>query len=282
MIIWKRILENKTILVTGSIFLLLIVAGILAPVLAPNDPLEAEMSLRYAGPSFQFPLGNDYLGRCLLSRMLYALRPSFLAILGVLAVTVFIGGVLGLVAGYFGGLADHLIMRACDVMLTLPSEVLTLAFVGLLGIGLKNILLAYVLLQWASFARLIRTSVMQYKSGNNVQFAKAVGFGSFYIMLRHVLPSALSEIIVITLSSVSSMILMVSGMSYLGLGVQAPSPELGTMLNEAKTVMFKYPIQILLPGLLIVMISLDCVFLSDSLRDALDPQYLKEERGIDG
>ena len=280
MYIWKRILKNPLLVICSAVTILIILAGILAPVIAPHDPLQANMENRYAAFSREYPLGCDYLGRCILSRILYAIRPSFLTVLGVLIVTVLIGCVLGMTAGYFGGRVDAVIMRVCDVFMALPSEVFILAFVGILGVGLKNILLAYVVLKWASFARLIRTSVQNYKSKNYVMYSRAAGGSSLHVILKHILPSALSEIIVISISSISSMILMVSSMSYLGLGIQPPSPEWGSMLYEAKSVMFQHPGQMLIPGLIIVIISLNSVFIGDGLRDVLDPKHTAGQRGM--
>ena len=280
MYIWKRILKNPLLIISSLITILIILAGIFAPYIAPHDPLQADITRRYASFSWEYPLGNDYLGRCILSRILYAIRPSFLTVLGVLAITVFIGCVLGMAAGYFGGHTDAIIMRICDVFMALPSEVFILAFVGILGVGLKNILLAYVVLKWASFARLIRTSVQNYKNMNYVMYSRATGWSSLHVILKHILPSALSEIIVISISSVSSMILMVSSMSYLGLGIQPPSPEWGSMLYEAKSVMFQHPEQMLIPGFIIVIISLNSVFIGDGLRDVLDPKHQSGQRGI--
>ena len=280
MYIWKRILKNPLLVICSVITILIILAGIFAPWVAPHDPLETNMELRYASFSREYPLGNDYLGRCILSRIIYAIRPSFLTVLGVLVITVLIGCVLGMAAGYFGGRVDAVIMRVCDVFMALPSEVFILAFVGILGVGLKNILLAYVVLKWASFARLIRTSVQNYKSKNYVMYSRAAGGSSLHVILKHILPSALSEIIVISISSVSGMILMVSSMSYLGLGIQPPSPEWGSMLYEAKSVMFQHPEQMLIPGLIIVIISLNSVFIGDGLRDVLDPKHTAGQRGM--
>lgn len=280
MYIWKRILKNPLLVICSVITILIILAGIFAPWVAPHDPLETNMELRYASFSREYPLGNDYLGRCILSRIIYAIRPSFLTVLGVLVITVLIGCVLGMAAGYFGGRVDAVIMRVCDVFMALPSEVFILAFVGILGVGLKNILLAYVVLKWASFARLIRTSVQNYKSKNYVMYSRAAGGSSLHVILKHILPSALSEIIVISISSVSGMILMVSSMSYLGLGIQPPSPEWGSMLFEAKSVMFQHPEQMLIPGVIIVIISLNSVFIGDGLRDVLDPKHTAGQRGM--
>ena len=245
MYIWKRILKNPLLMICSVITILIILAGIFAPYIAPHDPLQANMEYRYAPFSREYPLG-DYLGRCILSRMLYAIRPSFLTVLGVLVITVFIGCILGMAAGYFGGRTDAVIMRICDVFMALPSEVFILAFVGILGVGLKNILLAYVVLKWASFARLIRTSVQNYKNSNYVMYSRAAGWSDLHVIVRHILPSALSEIIVISKSLSRNWTLYV----------------------------------MLIPGIIIVIISLNSVFIGDGLRDVLDPKHHKGQRGM--
>lgn len=277
---FKRIIKNKSSMVFIIILLAIIFVGIFAPLFAPNDPIATDTSLRYAGPSFKYPLGNDNLGRCVLSRLIYGIRPSILFVIGALLLTLAVGVTLGLIAGYFGGAADSVIMRICDAMLSFPSEVMTLALVGMLGVGIGNILLAYILLKWAWYARMVRSAVMQYRDANYVQFSKASGSTHFHSIFSHILPSVLSEIIVISSSSISSMILLVSGFSFLGLGIQAPNPEWGMMLNEAKEVMYTHPMQMLPPGIAVMLMSLITALLSDNLRDVLDPQHsLKEERG---
>lgn len=219
------------------------------------------------------PLGNDQLGRCVLSRLIYAIRPSVLYVLFALLITVMIGAVLGMISGYHKGRVDNVIMRLCDVMLSFPGEVITLAIIGVFGVGLQNILLASILTKWAWFTRVIRTSVMQFTEQNYVRFAKAAGCSPFHVLTRHILPMTFSEIAVIFSSSVCSMILQISGFSFLGLGIQAPAPEWGMMLNEAKDVMLSYPALMLPPGIAVMLVSASFGFLGDSLRDAMDPKH---------
>lgn len=277
---FKKIKKNKASMVFIIILLAIIVVGIFAPLFAPNDPIATDTSLRYAGSSFKYPLGNDNLGRCVLSRLIYGIRPSILFVIAALLLTLLVGVTFGLLAGYFGGAVDSVIMRICDAMLSFPSEVMTLALVGMLGVGIGNILLAYIVLKWAWYARMVRSAVMQYRDVNYVQFSKASGSTNFHSIFSHILPSVLSEIIVISSSSISSMILLVSGFSFLGLGIQAPNPEWGMMLNEAKEVMYTHPMQMVPPGAAVMLMSLITALLSDNLRDVLDPQHsLKEERG---
>lgn len=216
---FKRVMHNKAAFIFILILLAIIVVGIFAPVIAPHDPIETDTSLKYAAPSLEYPLGNDNLGRCVLSRLIHGIRPSILFVMGALLLTLVVGVTLGLIAGFFGGTADAVIMRICDAMLSFPSEVMTLALVGMLGVGMGNILLAYIILKWAWYARMVRSAVMQYRDSNYIQFSKASGSSNFHSIFAHILPSVMSEIIVISSSSISSMILLVSGFSFLGLGI---------------------------------------------------------------
>ncbi len=270
-----RFFKNKGAVISLLFLLLVAVLGIFAPLAAPHDPLETDTLLRFAPPSLSYPLGNDQLGRCVLSRLIYGIRPSFLLVIAAMAATILIGAVLGILAGYFGGTVDAVIMRLCDICMSFPSEVMTLAVVGLLGVGLGNILLAYILFKWAWYARMIRTAVRQYLGSNYVLFAKAEGFSQFHIIRKHILPSVLSEIILISSSTVSSMILLISGFSFLGLGIQAPTPEWGTMLSEAKEVMTAHPYFTLPPGIAVMLVSVMSAVFSDCMRDVLDPQHMR-------
>lgn len=278
MSIYYKIRHNKTIIFCTCVIVIVCLAGIFAPILAPNDPITTNPSCKYGTPCHQYPLGNDQLGRCILSRLLYGIRPSVLYVLAALFLSVLLGTCMGLIAGYFGGRIDDLIMRLCEVMLALPTEVMTLAIIGVLGVGIDKILLTYILLKWAWYCRMIRTVVRQYKDLSYVNFARASGYSNFSIIRRHILPSVIAEIIVISSSSVSSMILLISSLSFLGLGIQPPTPEWGMMLNEARDVMYIFPMQMVYPGAAVMIISVLFAFLGDSLRDVLDPQNTLEKQ----
>ncbi|MCK9859664.1 nickel/cobalt ABC transporter permease [Paenibacillus sp. ATY16] len=249
-----------------------ILAGVLAPWVAPNDPEEVHMNLRFASVSWEYLLGNDHLGRCILSRLIYGIRPSVLWVLVTLGLTVGIGCIIGFIAGYFRGKIDAFLMRVCDIMLSFPGYVMTLAIIGILGVGLTNILLAFILMKWAWFARIIRTSVMQYADADYVKFSRTLGRGSFRIMWKHIVPVSLPDIAVTSSSAFSSMILQLSGFSFLGLGVQAPTAEWGMMLNEAREVMFSRPELLLAPGIATILFVSAVNFLTDALQVALNPR----------
>ncbi|WP_017815107.1 staphylopine uptake ABC transporter permease subunit CntC [Paenibacillus shenyangensis] len=270
--VWKNSAMDKMGQLSLIVVVGVIIAGLSAPVLAPHDPLAVQMSLRYAEPSWEYLLGNDQLGRCILSRLLYGIRPSVLAVLVVLLLSVLIGAILGFLAGYFRGKTDTRIMRICDVVLSFPGYVMTLAMVGILGVGLENILIAFVLTKWAWFTRVIRTSVLQYTEMDYIRFARTTGMGHGAIIRRHLIPVTFADIAVTASSSVGSMILQISGFSFLGLGIQAPQAEWGMMLNEAREVMFTRPEMMLPPAIAIVIVVSAFHFLADSLQVALDPR----------
>ncbi|HZH58042.1 MAG TPA: nickel/cobalt ABC transporter permease [Metabacillus sp.] len=272
--ILKNLSKDKLALISLIVIGITIMVGIFAPVFAPHDPNEVSMSLRYASPSVEYLLGNDHLGRCILSRIIYGIRPSVLWVLVVLFITVLIGAILGFMAGYFRGKIDAVIMRICDTMLSFPGYVMALAVIGILGVGLENILIAFALIKWSWFARIIRTSVMQYVELNYIKFAKASGLSEIKIICRHIIPVTFSDIAVVSSGSIGSMILQISGFSFLGLGIQAPNAEWGMMLNEAREVMFTRPELMLAPGFAIVIVVSAFNFFSDSLQVALDPKLV--------
>jgi len=278
----KNVLKDKVAALSLSIIAVTTVAGIFAPFIAPHDPEEVNMELQFAASSWEYLLGNDHLGRCILSRLIYGIRPSMLWVFAALVLSVTIGSIVGFLAGYSRGKTDAFLMRVCDVMLSFPGYVMTLAVIGILGVGFENILLAFVLMKWAWFARIIRTSVMQYAESEYVKFSKAIGASHLKIMVSHIVPVALPDIAVISSSSFGSMILQISGFSFLGLGIQAPNAEWGMMLNEAREVMFSRPELMLAPGLTIVIIVSAINYLADTLQVALDPKLMTSKNKQQG
>ncbi|MGI2293597.1 staphylopine uptake ABC transporter permease subunit CntC [Paenibacillus sp. GXUN7292] len=277
---FKHLLQDKLAVIGLSIVAITVVAGIFAPLAAPHHPEAVNMELRFASSSWEYLLGNDHLGRCILSRLIYGIRPSVLWVFAALALSLTMGAVFGFAAGYFKGKIDAFIMRACDVMLSFPGYVMILAVIGVLGTGLENILIAFVLMKWAWFARIIRTSVMQHADSDYIKYSKALGAGSLTIMVKHIVPVSLPDIAVISSSSFGSMILQLSGFSFLGLGIQAPHAEWGMMLNEAREVMFSKPEFMLAPGLAIIIVVSSINFLSDALQAALDPKLMASSRKV--
>lgn len=268
----KRFFQNRTAVFTTFAVLLIAFIGIFAPVIAPNDPYETNIINKFASSSIQYPLGTDQLGRCVLSRMIYGIRPTLGLAALTMAGTIGIGAVLGIIAGYFRGIAEEIIMRIVDVMLSFPSQIMVFAVVALLGVSVQNVIIANVFIKWAWYARMIRTGVMQYRDKNFVQFSRCVGMPERFILFRHLLPSITSDLAVLASLDIGWAIINISTLSFLGLGVQAPTPEWGAMLNEAKEVLTSNPTQMLAPGIAIV--ALVCCFnlLGDAMRDVLDPK----------
>lgn len=250
--------------------------GALAPWIAPHDPYESNILMKFAPPSAEYWLGTDQLGRCVFSRMLYGIQPTlFLSILTMIG-TIGLGLILGVMAGYFRGWVDEVIMRTVDVMLSFPSQIMILAVVALLGVDIQNVIIASILVKWAWYARMIRTAVVKYTHMNYVLFSRAIGSGDRFIMTRHMLPAIAAELAVLASLDTGWAILNISTLSFLGLGVQAPTPEWGAMLNEAKNVMVSNPEQMLVPGIAVVLLVGAFNLLGDSLRDALDPKEVRQ------
>ncbi|HEC2172012.1 TPA: ABC transporter permease subunit [Staphylococcus delphini] len=277
MIVFQRLLQDNGAKWALAIIAVYILLGICAPIVTPYDPNAVNIDDKFAGMSFAHWLGTDHLGRDILTRLIFAIRPSFLLILFALACSVLIGTLLGFISGYFGRWIDALVMRICDVMLSFPTYVMTLALIGVLGIGLKSIIVALIITRWAWFCRIIRTSVMQYRNSDDVKFARTIGLSHARIIMTHILPRTLADIAIISTSSMVSMILQISGFSFLGLGVKAPTAEWGMMMNEARKVMFSHPELMFAPGIAIIVIVLAVNFLSDALQIAIDPKLSQQQ-----
>ena len=273
---WKRLLQNKMAVVMIVILLMVALTGIFAPWIAPNDPYENDILNKFAGGSRQFPLGTDQLGRCILSRMIYGIRPTLFLSLVTMVGTIGLGTIMGLLAGYFRGPVEEVIMRAVDVMMSFPSQIMVFAVVALLGIDVRNVIMANVLIKWAWYARMIRTNVMKYRDRNFVLYSRCIGSGETFILTRHLLPSIASEMAVLATLDIGWAVLNISTLSFLGLGVQAPTPEWGAMLNEARADMVVAPHVAIFPSLAIFLTVLMFNLFGDGLRDALDPKIDQE------
>lgn len=265
-------MKNKFTLISIIFILIITILGIFAPVFAPNDPYENDILNKFAIYSLKYPLGTDHLGRCVFSRMIFGIRPTlFLSVLTMIG-TIGLGTILGVLAGYFKGNIDEIIMRAVDIMLSFPSQIMILAIIALLGVDIANVIIANIFIKWAWYARMIRTNVVKYADKNFVQYSKCIGSGERFILIKHMLPCIASEMAILATLDIGWAILNISTLSFLGLGVQAPIPEWGAMLNEAKNVMTTNPIQMIAPGIAIVMLVGSFNFVGDSLRDAFDPK----------
>ncbi|WP_195251559.1 nickel/cobalt ABC transporter permease [Romboutsia sp. 1001713B170207_170306_H8] len=269
---WNRFKKDKLGILSMIIILVVMALGIFSPVVAPHDPTEVNIKIKLMRMCAEYPFGTDQLGRCVLSRLLYGIRTTVFLSLIAMFLTIAIGTILGVIAGFFRGWLDEVIMRICDIMLSFPSEVMILAIVGILGTGIENIIIANIIAKWAWYTRMIRSIVIQYTDKNYIRFAKVSGCSTFHIIKKHLIPGAIGEIGVLATLDTGWVILNISALSFLGLGVQAPTPEWGMMLSEAKNIMTIYPSQMLPAGIAILVVVAAFNFLGDSLQEALNPK----------
>ncbi|MBT9159844.1 MAG: nickel transporter permease [Dehalococcoidia bacterium] len=274
--VFERLRENRLAVVGLAIVLSLTLVAILAPFIAPHDPIEQNLGLRLLSPSWQYLLGTDALGRCIMSRLIYGTRVSLQIGVMVVGITALLGTLLGLIAGYVGGVVDEGIMRIVDVFLAFPGLILALVIAGLLGPGLFNIMLALSVIGWTGYARVVRGCVLSAKERGFVEATRALGGSNLYIMFRHVLPEALSPVIVMATLGMGGVILSTAALSFLGLGAQPPMPEWGSMLSGGRAFMRTAPHLTIFPGLAIMVTILSLNFLGDGLRDALDPRQKRK------
>lgn len=268
----KFIKEHKQF----TLFLILAVGvicvAIFAPWIAPKDPLDAVMSDSLKAPGGEYICGTDKLGRDVLSRVIYGTRSSLTMTLCLVAVIFVIGTVLGILAGYFGGIVDEIIMRIADMMISFPGLVLAIAIAGLLGHNMVNAVVAISAVSWTKYARLARSMVLKIKNAQFIEAAVVNGTKTSTILVRHVLPNMITTMVITAATDIGTMMLELASLSFLGFGAQAPTPEWGLMLNEGRTYIAKAPWLMIYPGIAIVIVVVIFNMLGDSLRDILDPQ----------
>src|SRR3954469_658407 len=252
---------------------LLILSAIFAPVLAPSDPLKISILDKFAPPMTKgFLLGADEVGRDLVSRLLYAGRISLLVGFAAMAVTVVVGTVVGLTAGFYGGRVDAFFMRATDALLSFPTVFLLLVLAAFVGVSLLSITLIIGLTSWMELARILRNQTLTLREQEFVQAGRALGASNPWLISRHLLPNSLGPIMVAATLNIANAVLAESYISYLGYGIQPPQASWGNMLNNAQSYFTDAPWIALFPGLLITLTVASFNFLGDGLRDALDPR----------
>jgi peptide/nickel transport system permease protein len=265
------------VLRTGAfIVLIAALAAIVGPALAPFDPAAQHLAMRLAGPSLAHPFGLDELGRDILSRVLEGARISFLVGITVVGVSATAGTAIGAVAGYFGGIVDEAISRVIDVLLAFPGLLLAIALVAVLGPSLRNVLIALTISGWVGYARLVRGHALRARELEYVQAARALGAGAPRILWRHIVPVALPSVVVQGTLGMAGAILGEAALSFLGLGVQPPTPSWGTMLNGGRAHLLDAPHLTIFPGLAIALLVLGFNFLGDGLRDWADPKMVRD------
>ena len=249
---------------------LLLAGSLLAPVLAPYPPTQINMAERLQGISAAHPLGTDTLGRDLLSRVLYGGRVSVLTAAAATALSMLLGLAVGLIAGYLGGWADGVITWFTSIFQGLPSTSVMIALAAILDPGVSSLLLALVLTSWASFSRVVRSSVLRLREEAYVEGARCLGAGRLRIITRYLLPNLLPEIAVLFTTRVGGVVLSVASLSFLGLGIQPPTPDWGVMISEARTSFRTAPMLILAPGACLIILSFGINYLGEMLRAQFD------------
>jgi peptide/nickel transport system permease protein len=269
---WRSFKRDKIGVCGAAMVLSLIVIALLGSYLTPYNPLKMAYKESFQGPSLTHIMGTDRFGRDQLSRVIAGAETSMIVSFGVVAISTFLGVIIGLISGYFGGRTDSIIMRLLDVVFAFPSVLLALAAVAAFGPSMINLILIMGLIFSARFARIVRGSVLSVKEKDFIEAVRSVGARDSTIMLKFILPNVLSPMIVQATFNLSMAIMIEAGLSFLGLGTQPPQPSWGQMLNEARAFMEQAPWLAFFPGIAIVYAVLAFNFFGDGLRDAFDPR----------
>jgi len=270
---WSRMKRNKIAMAGLTIFIIILMIMIFADFIVDYDlALEQNIEVRLQTSSKEHFFGTDIYGRDIFARIIHGSRSSLF--MGVVAVVIgiSIGGVLAAVAGFFGGMIDTVIMRVMDTFMCIPFMLMSLAIVAALGPGLINVLIALTVSMVPGYTRVIRSAILTLAGQDFVEAAKSCGTPNRFIILKHILPNAIGTVIVQATMSVGAMIIAAAGMSFLGLGIQPPTPEWGAMLSQGKDYMMTHPHLVIFPGLAICITALSLNLMGDGLRDALDPR----------
>lgn len=273
--ILKRLAKNKLAMTGGIIFVILCLMAIFAPIIAPYSYEAVDPTLEYARPSLEHLFGCDQYGRDIFSRVVYGSRWSLTLGLSAALVSFLGGSLIGVVAGYFGGWVDNLVMRIIDIVQSIPNILLTIILATALGNSFFNTVLAMSLSNMWGTVRLIRGQAIRVRTEQYAEAAVATNNPSLRIILKHILPNAIQPAIINTCMSIGATIALASSLSFIGLGMQPPCPEWGAMLNDGRLYMRYYPNMLIAPGLMITLTVLSISLLGDGLRDAMDPRLKK-------
>lgn len=268
----KGFKENKAFRLSSILVFLLLAITVLTPFIAPYDPLDSIMREANSAPSAAHLFGTDKLGRDVLSRILYGASYSLTSVLGLVAVIFVVGTMLGVIAGYFGGVVDVVIMRIADMMISFPGVILAIAIAGILGGSLINAMIAMLCVTWTKYARLARSMVLKIKKRDFVDAAVVSCGSALHILWVHILPNILPLMIITAAADIGAMMMELAGLSFLGFGSQPPAPEWGLMLNEGRQQLQTAPWLMFFPGLAIFITVVVFNLWGDSLRDVLDPR----------
>lgn len=270
---WRRARRLRNLALGGALVGALVLIAALAPIIAPFDPVQdADLANYLHAPGRPFLLGADTFGRDILSRLIYGARISLGIGIAVQASSLVIGLGLGLMAGFFGGRVDQIIMRTTEVVFAFPGLLFAIAIMAVIGPSLYNVFLALGLVSWTSLARVVRGQVLALKEQEYVDAARAVGASNTRIIVRHILPNTLAAVTVLVTLGIGSAILAEAGLSFLGLGAQPPEPSWGSMLSAGRDYLQQAPWLSLYPGLAIFLTVMGFNLLGDGIRDLLDPR----------
>ena len=270
--IWRQLRKNRLAVVALVVLILLILVAIFAPVIAPYSYTQQNASLSNASPSAEHLLGNDRLGRDILSRLIYGSLQSLQMGIIAVAIAATIGIMIGSVAGFYGGWVDNLSMRLLDIYQAMPMFLLTVSLAAIMGPSLRNAIIALGIGTVPGYARIMRASVLTVREREYIEAARAVNTGNIIMIFKHIIPNAIGPLIVQITMGVGGCILAGSALSFIGLGAQPPVPEWGAMISDARGVMREHPTHALFPGICVMISVLACNLLGDGLRDALDPR----------
>lgn len=272
--IWRRLLRNKMAIAGLAILCAIILAALFADVLFDYETMviQQSASLRLKGPTSEHWLGTDEVGRDILARIVHGARVSLPVAFATIMIAAFTGGILGAIAGYGSKQVDNIIMRTMDVFLAIPSVLLSITLVSALGTNMGNLLLAISISNIPPFARIVRSSVLTIRNEEYIEAAQAIGCGDIRIIIKHIIPNCMGPLIVQATLSIAGSILGISSLSFLGLGIQPPTPEWGSMLSSGRQYIRYAWWVCAFPGLAIMLVILSLNLLGDGLRDALDPK----------
>ncbi len=272
--VWRRMKKNRTAMAGLVILIIIILMAIFADLIGDYNEVATKMDIanRLMAPMKKGLFGTDHYGRDVLARIAHGARVSLIIGFGAVLVSLVFGGAIGATAGFYGGRYDNIVMRCMDIIMAIPSTILALAVVAALGGGIFNLMIAIAVADIPNYARVVRSSVLTIRNADYIEAANAVGAGTAHVLARHIIPNVLGPIIVQCTLGIGSSILNAAGLSYIGLGVQAPRPEWGNMLSEAREFIQSAPHLIIIPGIFLALTVLALNLLGDGLRDALDPR----------
>ncbi|MBD8497367.1 ABC transporter permease subunit [Paenibacillus sp. CAU 1523] len=272
---WKPMWQVPQLTIGTAILVTFILIVLVGPCFVANDPLHIQMSERLQPASWNYPLGTDHLGRCIFTRLAEGAKLT-LGVAGIIIiVTIIIGVPLGLLCGYAGGRLDSFIMRVVDGIGALPEIIVAIAVSGFLGPSLTNLLIAIIAVKWIEYVRLVRSIVLIEREKEYIEAARAAGFGTWHMIRRQLLPHIISPVVILASLDIGKIILIISSLSYLGLGAQPPAPEWGAMLNDGRPYFQTIPEMMIYPGLCIMLVVMSCNLIGDGLRQLLNIRHKK-------